>query len=282
MVEKLSSEYSLLQICSSLGLSRSTYYYKERARTDDGELKKAIEKIAVQFPKHGYRMTAGQLRNLGWKVTDYKVSNVMKEMGLLQKKRRRKCRTTNSEHEYWRYPNLVQGMTIKEIDEVWCTDITYIRLEEVFVYLAVVMDITTRAIRGWDLSRNIDHYLTLEALKKALKTKRKPKIHHSDQGVQYSCTEYTDLLKKNGIQISMAEVGKAWQNGYCERLIRTLKEDEIHIADYEDFRDAYENIENFIEEVYMKKRVHSSLGYLPPAEFEKKCIIEGVSEFVYK
>lgn len=280
-METLSQEYPISQICQTIDLQRSTYYYENKAFENNNQLEKAIEKVVKDFPTYGYRMTAGELRRRGCQASDYKISRLMKKMGLTKAKRRKKCRTTNSNHGYTRYPNLVQGFIIKEIDDIWSSDITYVRLGSEFVYLAVIMDITTRAIRGWSLSRSIDHYLTLEALEKALE-KGKPKIHHSDQGVQYSCPAYTDLLEQNGIQISMANVGQAWQNGYCERLVRTIKDDEIDLSDYRDFNDAYINIEHFVEEVYMKKRIHSSLGYLPPAEFEAKCRLEGVKQFVYK
>ena len=158
-------------------------------------------------------MTAGELRQQNWEVTDYKIYKLMQEMGLAQKKRRTICKTTNSDHNYRRYPNLVQGRTVTEIDEIWSADITYVRLGNGFIFLAVVMDITTRMVRGWSLSRSIDHYLTLEALELALE-KGVPQIHHSDQGIQYSCPAYTALLDEHRILISMADAGQAWQNDH--------------------------------------------------------------------
>ena len=148
-------------------------------------------------------------------------------------------------------------------------DITYIRLKHGFVYLAVLMDVFTRAIRGWHLDRSLDQNLTLTALQKALKTHR-PQIHHSDQGLQYAATDYTDLLKQHHIQISMANVGEPTQNGYAERLMRTVKEEEVDLSEYQDYSDAYQQIGQFLEDVYMRKRVHSSLHYLTPAEFESQ------------
>ena len=281
MVESLSEDYPVSQVCKTIESSRSFYYYKKKENEPNIELKKAIEEVVRQYPSNGYRMTAGELRQQNWEVTDYKVYKLMQEMGLAQKKRRRMCKTTNSDHNYRRSPNLVQGRTVTEIDEIWSADITYVRLGNGFIYLAVVMDITTRMVRGWSLSRSIDHYLTLEALELALE-KGVPQIHHSDQGIQYSCPAYTALLDEHRIEISMADAGQAWQNGYCELLIRTIKQNEIDLSDYRDFQDAYNNIERFIEQVYMHKRVHSSLGYLPPAKFEEKCRIEGVKKFTYK
>jgi transposase InsO family protein len=145
---------------------------------------------------------------------------------------------------------------------------TYVKLQHDFVYLAVVMDVFTRSLRGWQLSRFLDQSLTLDALQRALAHGRVPHIHHSDQGVQYAAHAYVAILEANQVRISMAEVGTAWQNGYAERIMRTLKEEEIDLADYQDFADTYAQIGHFIEQVYQNKRSHSSLGYLTPAEFE--------------
>ena len=152
-------------------------------------------------------------------------------------------------------------------------DLTYIRLKMEFVYLAVIMDVFTRSIRGWYLSRSLDQDLTLTALKCALE-QRTPEIHHSDQGIQYAAMAYTDLLSATGVAISMAEVGEATQNGYAERLIRTIKEEEVDLSDYLDFADAYHQIGRFLEDVYMRKRIHSSLGYLTPVEFESQWLAQ--------
>jgi len=147
-------------------------------------------------------------------------------------------------------------------------DITYVRLEYGFVYLAVLMDVFTRAVRGWHLSRSLDHHLTLTALKRALAGGHCPLIHHSDQGLQYACQDYTDLLKEEHVQISMAAVGKLEDNGYAERLMRTIKEEEVDLSEYADFHDAYQRIGRFLQDVYTRKRIHSALSYLTPAEFE--------------
>ena len=195
----------------------------------------------------------------------------MKMMGLQAKKVVRKRRTTNSEHSFPRYPNLVQFLVVQRPDQVWVADITYIRLKHGFVYLAVIMDVFTRAIRGWHLDRSLDQNLTLTALRKALET-HCPEIHHSDQGLQYAATDYTNLLQQHTIQISMAAIGEPTQNGYAERLMRTIKEEEVDLSDYQDYYDAYQQIGRFLEEVYMLKRLHSSLRYLTPAEFETQYI----------
>ncbi len=191
----------------------------------------------------------------------------MDEGGLLGRKPKAKVRTTNWEHGFRRWPNLVEDLEIVRPDQVWVSDITYIRLALGFVYLAVIMDVYTRSIRGWYLGRSLDQQLTLRALDRALCDHR-CEIHHSDQGVQYAATAYIERLGAIEAKISMAAVGQAWQNGYAERLMRTIKEEEVDLSDYEDLADARQEIGHFLEEVYQRKRIHSALGYLTPSEFE--------------
>ena len=191
----------------------------------------------------------------------------MRQMGIQRVKKAQKKATTNSQHPYPRYPNLLKALDIIHPDQVWASDITYIRLGRGFVYLAVIMDLFTRGIRGWHLSRGLDQKLTLIALRRALQN-HTPQIHHSDQGLQYAAKEYVELLQKAAVQISMAETGEPTQNAYAERLMRTIKEEEVNLTEYEDFWDCYRNIDRFLNDVYMKKRIHSSLGYLTPVEFE--------------
>lgn len=188
-------------------------------------------------------------------------------MGLAAKLKRKTRRTTNSAHSFPRYANLVQDLSIARPNQVWVADMTYVRLKRDFVYLAVIMDVFTRSIRGWHLGRGLDQELTLTALQKAL-AEHSPEIHHSDQGLQYAALAYTPLLGQHGAKISLAEVGEPTQNGYAERLMRTIKEEEIDLSDYDDYHDAYRQIGRFLEDVYMHKRVHSKLAYLTPAEFE--------------
>ena len=187
----------------------------------------------------------------------------MGKLGLQGKTYRRKRRTTNSDHPFRRFPNLVQDLQVERPDQVWASYISYVRLSREFVYLAVIMDVFTRSIRGWHLGRSLDQELTLVALRRAL-AHDAPEIHHSDQEVQYASTPYVQMLQEVQAQISMAEVGQAWQNGYAERLIRTIKEEEV------DYGDTYRQIGVFLYDVYMRKRIHSSLGYLTPVEFESR------------
>ncbi|MEM9091835.1 MAG: IS3 family transposase [Cyanobacteria bacterium P01_F01_bin.53] len=271
IIEQLKDEYPIQVICDVIGYSRSCYYYQPRAEKELEEeaLKKAIADVAGRYPTYGYRRITKQLQREGWTVNHKRVSRLMRELGLLAKRKIRRKRTTNSVHGYKRYPNLVKGLLVEWPEQVWVGDITYIRLREEFVYLAVLMDVFTRSIRGWHLDRTMEKSLTITALEKGLKH-HVPDIHHSDQGVQYAANDYVQLLEGNGIAISMAGVGKAYENGYAERLIRTIKEEEVDLSEYRNFNEVYERIEEFLEEVYMKKRIHSSLSYLTPSEFEAK------------
>ena len=261
-------DYPVSAACELLELSPSTYYYRP-VQSDESELEAAIEEIAGQFPIYGTRRVTNQLRRPPNRLTvnRKRVRRIMAEKELLRPVKRRKRRTTDSQHPYPRYLNLVKELEITHPDQVWVSDITYIRLNQEYVYLAIIMDVFTRSIRGWCLSRTLDQELTLIALRAALET-QSPEIHHSDQGVQYAAYAYTDLLKIHGIQISMAAVGKAEENGYAERFMRTIKEEEVDLSEYLDFGDAHQQIGNFIEDVYNTKRIHSSLGYLTPVEYE--------------
>jgi putative transposase len=264
----MAEQYPKAVVCRVLGIARSSHYH-QACLVSDNELRTAITEVCAEFPRYGYRRVAAELRRREWRVNRKRVARLMKSMGLQAKKVVRKRRTTNSSHSFPRYPNLVEFLVVQRPDQVWVADITYIRLKHGFVYLAVLMDVFTRAIRGWHLDRSLDQNLTLTALQKALKT-HCPEIHHSDQGLQYAATDYADLLKQHSIQISMAEVGEPTQNGYAERLMRTIKEEEVDLSDYQDYYDACQQIGQFLEEVYMPKRVHSSLNYLTPAEFESR------------
>ena len=264
----LADDYSVSLVCELLGCSRSSYYYQPNPK-DETEVKSAIEKVAAEWPTYGYRRVTKQLHRQGWDLNKKRVRRLMREMRLLVKTKRKARKTTNSEHDFPRYPNLVRDLEIVRPDRVWVSDITYIRLRDEFVYLAVIMDVFTRSIRGWHLGRGLDQSLTLIALDRAL-AEHKPDIHHSDQGIQYAATAYIDMLLAVDAEISMAECGQAWQNGYAERLIRTIKEEEVNLSDYEDYNDARFHLAQFLNDVYVHKRIHSSLGYLTPAEFEER------------
>ena len=261
-------EYPIGLACELVELPRSTHYYHSH-KADESQLVSDLKEVAGQHVTYGTRRVRSQLRRspYGYRLNRKRVQRIMRREGLLRPVKRRKCRTTNSDHPYPRYANLVKDLEITYPEQVWVCDITYIRLGQGFVYLAIVMDVFTRLIRGWQLSKMLDQELTIAALGMALND-HVPQIHHSDQGVQYAAHVYIDLLKDHQVQISMAAVGEAEENGYAERLMRTIKEEEVDLSDYRDFADARNQIGRFIEDVYNHKRIHSSLGYLTPAEYE--------------
>ena len=211
-------------VCQVLQLPRSTYYHRAR-QADESELREAIERILGEFPTYGSRRVTMQLRRSPHeiKVNRKHVQRVMREMQVQQPVKCHKRRTTNSQHPYPRYPNLVKGLEITHPDQMWVSDITYIHLQHEFIYLAVIMDVYTRAIRGWNLGRSLDQELALTALRRALDAGYVPTIHHSDQGVQYAAHAYIDLLTDHQVRVSMAGTGKPEENGYAERLMRTIK-----------------------------------------------------------
>lgn len=266
---KLEKMFPVDVLCDVVALPRSSFYYVAQPR-DDTVLEKQIRAVCGDWPTYGVpRATAQIARDFEVTVNHKRVQRVMRTLNLTQKKRRKKRHTTQSDHAFPRYPNLVKDLSVTQPDEVWVADITYVQLEGECVYLAVLMDVFTRAIRGWHLSRALDQELTLTALRRALQT-HTPQIHHSDQGVQYAATDYVDLLGQHHIAPSMAARGKASQNGYAERLMRTIKEEEVHLSDYRDYLDAITRLGHFLDDVYTHKRIHSALGYLTPAEYEQQ------------
>lgn len=262
------------RLCKALEIERSSFYYQSQ-KDEEGEVRQAIEEVARQFPTYGTRRVSQQLKRQPYEfagVGRKRVRRLMREMGLQSKPRRRTMQTTNSRHPFPRFENLARDLVIERVNQVWVADLTYIKLRNrEFVYLAIVMDVYTRIIRGWALLRSLASELSVAALEKAFAEGR-PEIHHSDQGVQYACEAYVAMLEQAEVQISMAEVGHAEQNGYAERVIRTIKEEEVYLSEYEDYESALAQIGQFIDEVYRQKRIHSALGYLTPAEFEAQCL----------
>ena len=268
MIAQLATEYPVTTLCHLLQYSRSRYYYQPQP-VNDAELEALLKQIAGEFPCYGYRRLTAEVKRRDHTVNSKRVRRVMKQAGIQAKSKVKTRQTTKSDHAFPRYPNLVQELSVDHPEQVWVADITYIRLQRDFVYLAVIMDVYTRQIRGWHLGRSLEQELTLTALRQALANST-PEMHHSDQGWQYAATDYVNLLQTTGIRISMAEVGEPTQNGYAERLMRTIKEEEVYLADYEDYHDAYIQLGKFLMDVYNHKRIHSSLGYLTPAEFERQ------------
>lgn len=257
-------------------LSRSSYYYQSKRENNDREqedlaLCDKIEYLQANYSCYGYRTIKPQLQAVyGIVVNGKRIKRVMREHGLFWKAKLKFVRTTDSKHSFRIYPNLVQCKELTGINQVWAADITYIRIHTGFVFLAILLDVYSRRIVGWALSKRIDHRLTVAALTMAL-AERKPGpglIHHSDQGVQYACQDYVDILTKHNIQMSMASRGNPYQNAYAESFMKTLKKEEVYLWEYETFEDVVERIPEFIEEVYNRKRVHSGINYLTPEKFE--------------
>jgi transposase InsO family protein len=254
-------------------VSRSGFY-----RFDDGEpcpdpdmeLRDAIQKIALEWPSYGRPRITEELRRRGWVVNPKRVRRLMREDNLLCVRRRKFVVTTDSRHGRRIYPNLARTMILTATDQLWRADITYIRLRDEFVFLAVILDAYSRRVIGWAPDRTLEDELTLNALRMAL-TRRDVQaglVHHSDRGTQYASGDYTDLLKTHGITISMSRKGNPWDNAACESFMKTLKYEEVHRNEYRDLTEARASIREFLEKIYNQKRLHSALGYLPPAEFE--------------
>ena len=254
-----------------MGIPRSTYYYpkKESSAKEQQEellLKEKIQEIAYQYPYYGYRRITAQLQREKIKANHKRVLRLMRQLGIQGRIKRRYITTTNSRHSHRIYPNLIKEKFVTGINQVWCSDITYIRILTGFVYLAVIIDIYSRRIVGYAIGKT----LTPAALKMALSARKIGNlIHHSDQGVQYASTDYTNLLKDHYIQISMSAKGNPYDNAYVESFFKTLKQEEVYLWQYETYFDVITRIPDFIEDVYNRKRLHSALGYRPPEEYEK-------------
>jgi transposase InsO family protein len=278
---KADRELTIARMVELGGVSRASFYrYDEDAaqRPDrDMDLRDAIQRIALEWPSYGRPRITATLRREGWVVNPKRVYRLLREDNLLCIRKRKFVVTTDSNHNRRVYPNLAEQMTLSGINQLWVADITYIRLEEEFVYLAVVLDAFSRRVIGWALDRRVEDDLTLAALHMALELRRPLAgcVHHSDRGSQYASGDYTDLLKTHECEISMSHKSSPWENAGCESWMKTLKYEEVYRQEYRDLAEARASLACFIDKVYNQKRLHSALGYRPPVEFEQALAAAG-------
>ena len=261
-------------MCELVPVSRASFYrYWEKQEPDAAAmaLQDAIQKAAVEHRSYGYRRIKIEIEKAGFVVGVKKVRQIMRRDNLLAVRRRKFVVTTDSAHCYRVFPNLAQYLELTDINQLWVADLTYIRLQAEFVYLAVVLDAWSRRVVGWALGRNLDHQLTLMALEGAIQARQPAPglVHHSDRGSQYACHEYVARLEQIGTSLSMSRPARPWENGKCESFIKTLKQEEIDARPYRDFAELQLHIQEFLEQVYNTTRLHSALQYRSPVEFEQ-------------
>jgi transposase InsO family protein len=262
------------RFCEIAGVSRAGYYrflLHAPSQETDMDLRSEMQKIALEWPAYGYRRVHQELIRRGWVVNHKRVLRLMRMDNLLCLRRRKFIFTTDSKHGLHIYPNLAKDMVLTDINQLWVADITYIRLEVEFVYLAVLLDAFSRSCIGWALQGSLEATLVLEALRMAVKKRhaRPGLVHHSDRGVQYASKDYTDELDGRGISISMSRRGNVFDNAMAESFIKTLKYEEVYRMEYRDLTEAKASMQQFLEKIYNQKRLHSALGYRPPREFER-------------
>lgn len=265
--------FSIQEACRLTEVSRAGFYrrYQEHCPLQaDTELRDAIQKVALENRCYGYRRVTALLQQQGWCVNHKRVLRLMRADNLLALRKRRYVLTTDSHHPFAIYPNLAPRLVLNGINQLWVADITYIRLRETFLYLAVILDAHSRRVIGWELGDTLQASLAVAALKKALAERSiEPGIlHHSDRGVQYACNDYVAVLEAHGFLISMSRTGNPYDNAKAESFMKTLKCEEVYLKQYRDRDDVQSSITSFIQQVYNGNRLHSALRYVSPAQFE--------------
>jgi putative transposase len=269
---------AIKELSAAVGISSATYYRRRQQTAGvsqpgpaETQRRQAIQRIALDMPSYGHRPMTAALQRCGLATGRDRVLRYLREANLLCRRRRAFVVTTNSRHALKVFPNLARDLSLTAVDQLWVADLTYIQLRRQFVYLAIVLDAFSRRVIGWALERHLMTELPLAALQMALAARQvKPGlVHHSDQGTQYAAADYVSLLIKHQIRISMSRKANPYDNAKVERFMRTVKYEEVHLADYQNLAEARASIKHFIEEVYNRKRLHSALGYRPPAEFEQ-------------
>lgn len=268
----LTQHYPARLVCRLLDFPRCQLYRAPSdANQEDAPLREALTRLAGEWPTYGYRRLTALLRREGWTVNAKRVRRLMAALGLHGAAPVRRKRTTDSNHDFPRWPNLVAALAVVRPDQVWVADITYIRLQEEFAYLAIVLDAFSRRVIGWALETHLEASLAVAALAMALIARRPAPgslIHHSDRGIQYACGDYAELLRRHDIAASMSRVGNPYDNATAESFMKTLKQEEVNGQAYRDVDHARSAIGTFLEEVYNRHRLHSALAYRPPVEFE--------------
>lgn len=266
--------YSAARACDLARVSRAGFYrqwVERQPREFDAALRDAMQRVALQDRCCGYRRVTKTLQKEGWNVNHKRIARMLREDNLLSLRRRRFVVTTDSRHGYTIYPNLARNMILTAPNQLWVADITYIRLSDVFIYLAVVLDAFSRRVIGWELDTGLTTSLVLSALRRALATRAVAAgiVHHSDRGVQYCAGEYVGVLQEHGFTVSMSRRGNPWDNARCESFIKTLKAEEVYLKQYRDIDDARANLTEFLDQVYNGRRLHSALQYQSPEAFER-------------